>query len=273
MAEESVVKTLVSTAPRIPEFDSDDPELWFTRVESIFIRRGVSDSVERYLEVISVLPARYAKEVRDVIMRPADKDSYSCLKEQLIRRLGSSQEEKTRQLLESATMGSDKPSQFLRRMQALAGSDVPESMIRGLWIRRLPEKLQPTLATQKNMPIADAAELADTVFDLLPASNVIAEAATPPQDSATNQSHPLYVQLATMQKQISQLTQQIAGISVSNGQRRDSSRCRHRSRSRSRSRGRDPPPGLCWYHWRFESRARKCVKPCNWQPGNETGGR
>jgi hypothetical protein len=63
----------------------------------------------------------------------------------VIKRLCSSQEEKTIKLLENFLMEDEKPSQYLRRFQALAGSTVPTDLLRTLWMRGLPEKLKPKL--------------------------------------------------------------------------------------------------------------------------------
>jgi hypothetical protein len=82
--------------------------------------------------------------VRDIIMRPLDNDSYTTLKRELIKRLCSTQDEKTLKLLENVVMEDEKPTQYLRRLQALAGSAVPTDLLRTLWLRGLSEKLKPT---------------------------------------------------------------------------------------------------------------------------------
>ena len=70
------------------------------------------------------------------------------LKRELIKSLCSSQEERTLKLLENIVMEDEKPSQYLRHLHALAGSAVPTDLLRTLWMRGLPEKLKPTMATQ-----------------------------------------------------------------------------------------------------------------------------
>jgi hypothetical protein len=39
---------------------------------------------------------------------------------------------------------------------------------------------------------------------------------------------------------------------------------RHARRS-SRSAGRSQTPDICWYHRRFQERAKRYVAPCTWQ--------
>jgi hypothetical protein len=87
--------------------------------------------------------------------------------------LCSSQEEKTLKLLENTVMEDEKPSQYLRRLQALARSAVPTDLLRTRWMRGLPEKLKPTMATQTGKTLTDMAEVGDTVFSLLPGHSAI----------------------------------------------------------------------------------------------------
>ena len=116
------------TSPRVPEFNASDPEMWFAVIKAYFTKTRVTDSQQLYLDVVSSLPPRYANEVRDV-MRPLDNQSYTILKRELIKRLCSSQEEKTRQLLANVVMEDENPSQYLRRLQTLAGSAVPVNLV------------------------------------------------------------------------------------------------------------------------------------------------
>ena len=114
----------VTSSLRVPEFNASDPEMWFAVLEAYFTKARITDNQQRYLDVVSSLPPRYASEVRD-IMCPLDNESYTILKRELIKRLCSTQEEKTLKLLENVVMEDEKPTEYLRRLQALAGSAVP----------------------------------------------------------------------------------------------------------------------------------------------------
>ena len=126
-------------------------------------------------------------------------------------------------------------------------------MLRTLWVSRLPVALQPIMATQKNVTLDNAAELADTVADTLTTRPSIAETSKP--DNHISQ------QLQQMQQEISALREQIANIHIHRRNRSDSS-----SRSRSRSRTKRD---VCWYHHRFGNNATKCTKPCSWTSPTE----
>jgi hypothetical protein len=218
-------------------------------------------------------PPRYASEVRDIIMCPLDDESYTTLKHELIKRLCSTQEEKTLKLLENVVMEDERPTKYLRRLQALAGSAVPVDLLRTLWLRGLPEKLKPTMATQTGKTLLDMAEVADAVYSLLPTRPMIHETTT---DSI------LHTHIQQLAQELSALKIQMAAMlnhlqevsSGSEGRHRQPSRPLSRSRSRTRSRSREPrPEGICWYHWTFKDKANKCTSPCMWAPENRLGGR
>ena len=54
----------VASSLRMPEFNASDPEMWFAVVEAYFSKARVMDVQQRYLDVMSSLPPRYAGEVR-----------------------------------------------------------------------------------------------------------------------------------------------------------------------------------------------------------------
>jgi hypothetical protein len=188
------------------------------------------------------------------------------LKRELIKRSCSSQEEKTLKLLENTVMENEKPSQYLRRLQALAGSAVPTDLLRTLWTRGLPEKLKPTMATQTGKTLTDMAKVADTVFNLLHGHSAIHEVVAGANLQAQLQQLPL--DYAALKCQMAALVSQ---VEVSSGGRPHSQRP---SLPRSRSRSREPRPGgVCWYHSAFKDRAKKCTSPSAWKPGNHPGSR
>ncbi|XP_076384453.1 uncharacterized protein LOC143263180 [Megalopta genalis] len=118
----------------------------------------------------------YAAEVRDIIMNPPNTGQYQRLKTELIRRLSSSQEQKTRRLLESEEIGDRKPSQFLRHLRGLAGNNVSDSVLRTLWMGRLPNSMQVILATQKDAEMDKVADLADAIAETMGPRTQVAEA-------------------------------------------------------------------------------------------------
>ncbi|XP_076245408.1 uncharacterized protein LOC143185957 [Calliopsis andreniformis] len=153
-------------AVRMPEFSPADPELWFGMVERSFDASGVTTELTKFGYVLGALGPQYAAEVPDIIMAPLA-EPYTKLKTELIKRLSSSQEQKTRRLLEHEEIGDRKPSQFLRHLRSLGRAALPEEFLRTLWLGRLPTNMQVILATQLDIDLDRVADLADTIADTM----------------------------------------------------------------------------------------------------------
>lgn len=254
---------------RVPPFNPDDPTLWFAQIEGQFILSNIVRDETKYYYVLSHLETQYSTAVRDVIVSPPETGKYEKLKAELIKRLSASQERKTKQLLMHEELGDRKPSQFLRHLQHLAGPDVPSDFIRMIWANRLPTYLQTMLAAQVNMNLEDAADLADRVNDIMPATNQVAStSAASAAVTGTGDSD--------LKNQVAELTRQIEVMSTDlyRRSRRDSYASNsHRNRGRSRSSSHPPDHPHCWYHYRFREKARKCIKPCTYKAENYQGSR
>lgn len=130
MAEGSSTATIDRVAIKIPPFWAHYPELWFRQVENQFALSGITSDDTKFHYITGNLKARYAADVRDILFNPPVTRRYQLLKTELIRRLGTSQEKKLRQLLEHEEIGDRKPSQFLRHLRGLAGTAVPDELLK-----------------------------------------------------------------------------------------------------------------------------------------------
>lgn len=254
---------------KLPPFNTHDPELWFSVAEVKFIGSQVTTDEEKYALVVEALDPATQNEVRDLILNPPQHNKYTTLKDALIKRLGATQEEKTRRLLEREEIGDRKPSQFLRHLQGLAGKTLSDDILRTLWIDRLPQNVQAILATQKSTPLDQVADLADAIISYNRPNSVHVN-----EMSNQNVDKQLSVQMAqlliSLQEEVSTLRREVAAIHTHSSRPRSRDRLStpFRRRSRSRSRG---STGTCWYHRKFGSQAQKCQQPCNFKSENAMG--
>jgi hypothetical protein len=153
---------------KIPPFWPTDPELWFAQIETQFALARITSDETKFYHVCGNLEAKYAAEVRDVLTNPPADGKYVKLKSELIKRLTSTQEQKTKKLLEQEELGDRNPSQFLRHLRTLAGTLVPDPLLKSLWLSRLPTTTQAILATQRTADLNALAELADAVHEVNP---------------------------------------------------------------------------------------------------------
>lgn len=263
---------------RVPPFWIEKPGLWFAQLEAQFALANITADTTKYYTIIGQLEPRYLTEVEDIINDPPADGKYLKLKAELIKRLSASSELKVKQLITEAELGDRKPSQFLRHLKSLAGPDVPDQFIKTIWASRLPQNTQQIIASQTTVLASEKlAEMADKIHEITPAYPQIAAAShnSPLISSGTNSA------LDNMAKSIEELTHQISALTAHNYRGRTRGRFYERSRNRSPSAGRnsershssyrDQP--LCYYHARFGSKARRCIKPCDFssRSGNAPG--
>ncbi|KAJ8913993.1 hypothetical protein NQ315_012016 [Exocentrus adspersus] len=252
---------------KIPPFYASDPELWFSLLEGSFDAAGITQDSTKYGYAVGGLEAKYAVEVRDIIVKPKNERSYKLLKTELIKRMGSSQEQNTRRLLENEPLGDRKPSQFLRHLRGLAGANFPDEVLQTLWLGRLPRQVQALLTAHKDLTLEKRAEIADSVADVYgPRAEVLEATGT----VAVN------ARFDYLQSALTTALQELAAIKISHRDNNRRDRSRPRSRSRSRPRDNGSQHEKCWYHYKFGTQARKCREPCSFNaesPGNAMGSR
>ena len=258
---------VAAVAVRLPPFWPANPRIWFVQVEAQFSRRGITASRTKYEEVVCVLPTEYATEIQDLLLDPPEEEPYEKLKHLLIARIADSERQKLRQLLTAEELGDRKPSQLLRKMQLLLGEKakmIDSSLLRELFLQRLPANVQMILASADSMTLDKLAEMADRVMDV--ATPTISSVRASSEDGDFRRI----------------IREEVAAALRTQGRSRprNSSRNgggRNRSRRRSGSRGHSPAntqgnsDGVCWYHQRFGENARKCRPPCT--SGNDRASR
>ena len=93
-AQPAAVASAVSL--KLLDFWPSDPELWFAQAEALFAAQNVSQEKTKF--VVRVLPAQYASEVRDIILRPPEAPC-TVLKTELQNCVCPSKRQRLQQLL------------------------------------------------------------------------------------------------------------------------------------------------------------------------------
>lgn len=231
---------------KLSPFCSEHPDLWFAKAEAVFSLSGITNDETKYNCVISHIDATEAKDL--VTKTPIQGSRYEWVKEEMLQRFSRS-EVRWRQIFEDE-LGDRRPSQFLRSLKWLLSKDsVDDVFLRQLWLRRLPVDVQAILQAQWDLPIEKIAEIADRIMDVKSISVKMAKSEPPSPD------------YSNLEKQIADLTRQVAALKTQNQYKRNS---RHRSKSRSQSRRRRDSSAICFYHNRYGRNAKKCMQPCSW---------
>lgn len=251
---------LTTLQVRLPPFWAKNPRSWFAQVEAQFHLRRVTTQLSRYYYVVSALPPDIADELDDVLAATPPADAYDQLKAAILVRKSESTSSRLQRLLTTEELGDQRPSQLLHRMRQLLGeqaSDVNNSILRELFLQRLPQGVRMVVAPANDMSLDRLAEMADRV----------AEYAVPTVTAlAKSQSSTTAIQ--DLQAKFDKLTETVAYLQKhAGGPRRSSQRrpSQQRNSSSARAQSPSPSPSTCWYHRKYGQRALKCHHPCAWQ--------
>ena len=273
-------------------FFPNEPDLWFVQVEANFAMRGITSQKQKFNCAVASLPASLVIEMKDVLLNPPSSSQYDRLKEEIIGRTAVSQQKKLQQLLHTEMLGDRKPSQLLRRMRSLAGNNQDESLLKHIFLERLPPQIHPILAAlDSSLSLDKVADIADQVLDRTPPPPpTIAAVSRVAEDSA------LVTAMAKMTERMAEMTVRLEEMSCRIDRRRSPSRERYDLRSPSRERyvqrspsreryiqrspgrerdnrrypnrerrfvgGYTGPPSVCHFHRRFGEQAQFCKLPC-----------
>lgn len=248
----------------VPPFIEKDPVLWFMILEAEFTSKHVTSDTAKFNHLLTRLPTDITIALRDLIITSCSSDRYNCLKNAVIKRVTPSDKTRLHKLFTGLQLGSSKPSALLLEMRGLLqGSCMDESLLRELWLQRLPDNVQAMLSLAKSQSLSEIADIADVIMDRftgppgpssssvsLPNANPTSDLAIHAIDTASPPSTNVLV------SEIAALRQEVQRLKLHRCQRDSLSR----SPSPSRRRTRRP---ICRYHARFGRAARNCVKPCS----------
>ncbi|XP_063533690.1 uncharacterized protein LOC134743989 [Cydia strobilella] len=267
----------ISLSSRLPEFWTDQPRVWFIRVEAILAPQKLGDD-SRFDLVVAKLPKEVIVQLTDFLSRPPAANKFTALKAKLLSLFEDTRIRQIERLIGELELGESKPSQLLNRMKDLARENFPDETLRILWQGRLPVNVRGVLAVAETSDLDKLAIIADNVIEATRHSYVSevrqpSSFGKPPCDG--NASTSSQSEIALLTKQDAKLTAQMSNMERSRSRQRNQKQ-RRRSYGRSTSRGRsssrgqprrakDDPEWLCRYHFKFGEKAQHCFQPCAWK--------
>jgi hypothetical protein len=245
---------------RLPPFWKPNPTLWFLQLDSVFAASRVTDSSVKFHAAIASLEPQVFALVQDLALNPGEQP-YETLRERLVAEYTASEMTRVQNLLEKEQLGDRRPSHFLRHIRSLAGTLVSDTMVRSLWLRGLPKRMQELLSVVTANDTDDLARIADKAAEFCTQQPICAL-----------QPDPTPSGIAELSKQIENLQTQLAALAVK-VDRMSRRPYRSQSRGRRQSRARTPSPDdICYYHRKFGNRAKKCHSPCNFDKKEKNAG-
>ncbi|BES87528.1 Hypothetical protein NTJ_02390 [Nesidiocoris tenuis] len=272
---------------KFPPFWMERPDVWFRQIEAQFKIKNIRTENRKFDHLISQLDRKFVADIFDILDTASD-TKYSLAKERLLSLYKESDDAQIKRLLDGLELGDQRPSQLLRKMTSLAGTDISNKVLRTLWLDKLPVTIKNILVVSEEN-LEKLALMADKITDMNPRRDVynianddVGAAAASPQSSTEDLIREMYAKIQSLEIQVSSLRQSRSRRSSPDDHydRRGRSQNRYRyrspSRSRNRSRGRFNPDGkFCFSHFRFGNRCRpeKCQPPCEWKNGESGNAR
>lgn len=118
--------------------------------------------------------------VADILEQPPATDKYETLINALIERFSDSIEKQMRILLSEMELGEKILSILLREMHTLAGTNISDSLLRTLWLQRLPTRVQEVLVVLDGVNLEKLAACADKATECAKFTSVAAATHTNP---------------------------------------------------------------------------------------------
>jgi hypothetical protein len=238
----------VDVHARIPPFFKASPEIWFMQLQSIFRSSRVTSSAAKFHLVVGSLDTKMLTILQDLLRNPGP-TPFETLKARILEEFSDTERQRVQHLLENEQLGDRKPSHFLHHLRALAGNLAADGIMKSLWLRGLPVRVQELLTVVNTDDIDDMARVADKAMEVHPQTTVSAVRTT---REASNYDSFLHQEIRALRTQLAALTTKVDALSA------------RVSRSKSRTRSVTPKRSdYCYYHERFGENAHSCRAPCS----------
>ncbi|KAK9304201.1 hypothetical protein QLX08_004361 [Tetragonisca angustula] len=156
------------TPQHLPPFNKENLNLWFLQVEESMRSSKISGDTSKFDHVISRLSSDVALLIQNIIEIPHENNKYDTLKNKLLELFGKSEEIRVRQLLKTCRMGDENPLHFLQRMGSMVDRNVPDSVLKTIFLEQVPQSLYAVLAVNPEADLTTLALLADRVMEFRP---------------------------------------------------------------------------------------------------------
>lgn len=261
MEPTSVTLAAIGITSKLPEFWVDMPRLWFSQFEAVMAPQKQGEEAKFNL-VISKLGRDSIQQVSDLVTSPPENNRYTALKERLLQVYEESAERQFQKLVSELELGSQKPTQLLRRMRDLGRTtQVSEQTLKSLWLSRMPISVRAVIAVCEDQTLDNLATIADKIMENSRPYEIAAVTSSP-AEMAQGAMVEMASQLNKLSLEVAALRNEVRG----RGRSRSSSRQGYRSRSTSRKkRAPGDPSWLCRFHYRYRKRATRCEQPCAWR--------
>ena len=286
-----------SRKPDLPALDKQNIGIWIRRVESAYIRSGITRAVEKFAFIESKFAVNEDPAVDKFLFGEPTDSNWTNFCEYLKKRYGKTTRQKVTAVLEPSQLDGRTPLQYLARLEQNIDGISLDDIKKEICIRQLPNDIQQLICkSTENMSAEDTMKYAESFYN--PDGSRIHK--KPPTVNVVRQQQPTAQPTAfTPAFDDDDDDQQHTDVNFIRG-RQNNNRGRggynnnnnNRSKSRSRPFGNNNSnngfnasgngrnnnnnrqqqgndPALCFYHNMFGEKAKKCDVGCaKSKPGN-----
>ncbi|GBM12502.1 hypothetical protein AVEN_188682-1 [Araneus ventricosus] len=148
----------------IPPFSEEKPEIWFFQVEAQFSIANITQDQTNFNYLVAQLEPKVVENIWDIIQSERN-DKYVAGKERLLSTFKESEEKNIPKLLTGISLGDMKPSQLLRKMKSLGGTNITDKVLRTLWLGKMPESIK-NILVESNENLDNLSIMADKIFEM-----------------------------------------------------------------------------------------------------------
>ena len=155
-----------SRKPELPPFDKNSIEKWIRRVESAYIRSGITSPVEKFAFIESKFPVDEDPAVDEFLFGEPTTENWTAFCKYLTTRYGKTKRQKVAAILEPISMDGRTPSQFFAKLKQNYGDITLDDIVKEICIRQLPTDLQQTIYKDtEDLPAKETMSFADKYYN------------------------------------------------------------------------------------------------------------
>ena len=155
-----------SRKPDLPPFDKNSIDKWIRRVESAYIRAGITSAREKFAFIESKFPVDEDPAVDDFLFGDPTDENWDNFCAYLRKRHGKTKKQKVAAILEPISMDGRTPSQYYAKLRQSYDDVTLDDIVKEICLRQLPTDLQQTICKDtEKMSAKELSEFADKYFN------------------------------------------------------------------------------------------------------------
>ena len=277
-----------SRKPELPAFDPANIDKWIKRVESAYIRSGVTRPQEKFAFVEGKIGVDVDPTIDQFLFGESTDVQWQAFCTYLRKRYGPTDRQRAAAVLEPIKRDSRTPSNYFSKLKETIGNVTLDDVIKEICVRSLPNDVQQTICkATESMSAKDTMAYADSFFSndgtrlhkpTASVNNVQQHPVQPPQQ----QQHTFTAPFCSHEDSNNNSNGHVNAVHTRGRSQSKGNNNYNRFKSKSQApfnnnnndrQGAGPSGNANWclYHEQFGPRARQCKQPCSFNQSSGNG--